>query len=230
MTKIEEVDHSADGVRTRPKVFGVGLMKTGTKTLSQCMRLLNYDHCSYNKECLLLLLDGEKQSITKLFHHYDSFDDWPWPSLYREADAMFPDAKFILTVRESEDVWYTSLLRHYDRGKYNGLPSQKRIYKGIFGYENPHENKEAFVRVYSDHNRKVREYFSGKPGKFLEISWERGDGWAEVCSFLGDDIPKLPLPHANKGTKQKTHNQSQITRKLTRKMRALFKTEDEMRN
>ena len=30
---------------------------------------------------------------------HESFDDWPWPALYREMDDRYPDALFVLTVR-----------------------------------------------------------------------------------------------------------------------------------
>lgn len=202
-----------------PKIFGVGIMKTGTKTLAEVLRRLGYDHCSYNKECLLLLLEGERTALTKIFYHYDSFDDWPWPRLYREAHAMFPDAKFILTVRKSEDAWYNSLLKHYDRGQKNLLASQKNIYKGLFGYESPHENKDAFIKAYIDHNNAVREYFKDQPNRMLEVCWEQGDGWGEICKFLDADLPQTTLPHKNRGGIKKPQISPSSTRKLLQKLK-----------
>jgi hypothetical protein len=38
----------------------------------------------------------------------------------------------------------------------------------------------------------------------LEICWEKGHGWKELCAFLGKDIPKIALPHENKSSSIKS--------------------------
>ncbi|MBS34848.1 MAG: hypothetical protein CMO26_02860 [Thiotrichales bacterium] len=45
----------------------------------------------------------------------------------------------------------------------------------------------------------VREYFSERPDDLLKIFWEHGDGFEQLCRFLGDPTPNTPVPHANRG-------------------------------
>jgi hypothetical protein len=45
----------------------------------------------------------------------------------------------------------------------------------------------------------VQKYFNNQPNKLIVLDWEKGDGWIELCEFLGKPVPSLPFPHANKG-------------------------------
>ena len=92
------------------KVIGVRFHKTGTKTLGQSLRLLGYNHISFDKNFLLLYYQNETGALLKLMEFYDSFEDWPWPYLYKEAYEKFPESKFILTTRKNEEVWFKSLI------------------------------------------------------------------------------------------------------------------------
>ncbi|MYB38989.1 MAG: hypothetical protein F4Y26_16720 [Gammaproteobacteria bacterium] len=33
----------------------------------------------------------------------------------------------------------------------------------------------------------------------LVLDFERGDGWPELCAFLGEPVPDTPFPHVNRG-------------------------------
>jgi hypothetical protein len=44
----------------------------------------------------------------------------------------------------------------------------------------------------------VRQHFAQYPAQFLDVCWEKGDGWEKLCRFLGRDIPEGPFPHANR--------------------------------
>ena len=35
------------------------------------------------------------------------------------------------------------------------------------------------------------------PDDLLEVCWENGDGWNELATFLGCELPTSPFPHAN---------------------------------
>ena len=44
----------------------------------------------------------------------------------------------------------------------------------------------------------VREFFEDKPNNFLEVCWEHGHGWNELCEFLNLNVPKyVDFPHSN---------------------------------
>jgi hypothetical protein len=124
---------------------------------------------------------------------YDSFEDWPWPLLYREFEQRYPDAKFILTMRRDTDTWFRSLVRHAQR---TGPTLARKI---LFGYEMPLEAAEYHMDFYVKHNLAVIDYFSDKPDKLLIVNWEEKADWEPLCSFLGITvIPEIPFPHKNK--------------------------------
>ena len=45
------------------KVFGIGLNKTGTSTLGECLVALGYRHRSYSYELVQQLRRGERQAV-----------------------------------------------------------------------------------------------------------------------------------------------------------------------
>ncbi|CAN5901047.1 hypothetical protein BH24DEI2_BH24DEI2_14060 [soil metagenome] len=178
------------------KVFGIGLSKTGTKTLGICLQRLGYDHFSWNPDFTLQVLRGDLSEAARVAHRHDSFDDLPWPSLYKLMDEHFPDAKFVLTVRENPDVWYRSLVRH---AEYKGATEERKLF---YGHEIPHGYRREDVALYEQHSRDVQTYFKDRPDKLLVICWKRERDWTQLCDFLGVAAPDEPLPHANKRRKR----------------------------
>lgn len=63
----------------------------------------------------------------------------------------------------------------------------------------PLGKKEEHIAVYHRHNRGVRQHFSGREDALLEVCWEEGDGWEELCTFLNRPKPDKPLPHEKRG-------------------------------
>jgi len=174
------------------KVFGIGLNKTGTKTLGACLVHFGYKHKSVDVPAFELYKKGDLNGLFEIIYKYDSFEDWPWPLIYKEVDEKFPDSKFILTIRKTPEIWYKSLCRHaeyYGPGKYR---------KHIYGFEWPHKHKQHHLAFYDKHVEDVTDYFKSQPEKLLIVCWENGDGWEKLSSFLGVDCPKIPLPHTNK--------------------------------
>ena len=95
------------------KVFGIGLNKTGTTTLGTCLERLGYDHVSCRADLLADWRAGRKDTVFAVTDAHQSFEDWPWPLMYRDLSARYgTDAKFILTLRRSPEVWLRSLKMH----------------------------------------------------------------------------------------------------------------------
>ena len=178
----------------RTKVFGIGFHKTGTKTLGACLTRLGYDHHSLDQAAFRDYLEGDLDGVVKRVAAHDSFEDWPWPLLYRELDEQFPGSRFILTTRRDENAWFESLSAHVKRLPAGGFSYRKYIY----GFDNPDKDPVHHIATYLAHNRSVREYFSERPQQLLELCWERGDGWPVLCEFLGYSIPDEPFPHKNR--------------------------------
>jgi len=182
----------AGGCPRDVKVFGIGLHKTGTSTLGACFRILGYRVMGYSQALFeRAVAHDDPAPALEVVERYDAFHDWPWPLIYRELDRQFPGSKFILTVRENTDAWLQSLMQHALRTRPFG-PNRKLVY----GYRYPHKHQQAHIEFYLQHNRQVRKYFEGR-SDFMELCWERGDGWEALCTFLGRPIPDQPFPHFN---------------------------------
>ena len=179
------------------KVFGVGWHKTGTTSLHRALeRLGSARHRGCDPHAFRLLRHGHPAAVLDYAEWFTSFDDWPWPFLYREAYDRWPGARFVLTTRADEDTWYRSLAAHVPRRRGQN-PNGYRYERYIYGTEDVATVEDYARRLYREHNEAVRTFFADKPGALLEICWERGDGWAELCGFLGAPVPDEPFPHAN---------------------------------
>lgn len=179
-------------------MFGIGLNKTGTKTLAACLRQLGFAHLSYRRDLLQKVRDGKLKGVYRAIDAFESFDDWPYPLIYRELAGHYPDARFVLTLRTDADVWLGSLKRHALR-----TPPFNHSRKLVYGRAYPQGNEAHFREFYRRHEREVRAHFAQHgPERLLVLCWERGDGWQELCGFLGLEVPDTPFPHENRQTRK----------------------------
>jgi len=203
-----------DNAPAQAKIFGIGLNKTGTTTLGECGRLLGL-RCTGCSPLLLrdVVRRRDFTRVREAVSRHDLFEDWPWPLIFRELDAMYPGSKFVLTLRESEHAWLESLKSH--AMKTHPVRHSRRL---AYGYSYPHRHAQAHLEFYRRHNDAVREYFRDRPGDLLEVCWERGDGLDKLCNFLGLDTPDAPLPHANKGSDKQVSRLRYMSNRLLSKV------------
>ena len=171
------------------KIFGIGLPKSGSTSLKHALWELGFKKGGMHKfgdpEAEVFISDGMLLPKDK----------------YKSLDVKYPDAKFILTVRESPEVWYDSVdrwARMPRRSNPMGLINQR---KSMYGLEMP--ERKSFISQYVDHCTGVMDYFMTKYGddalsKILLVCWEDGHGWKELCDFLQVPIPDKPFPHKRK--------------------------------
>ncbi|MFP1632409.1 sulfotransferase [Zhengella sp. ZM62] len=175
----------------RTKVFVVGAPKTGTTTAATMLNLLGYRTSSWPVYRLFHCL--QKRDLKALMAEidaHDAFEDLPWTVLYRVVDQACPGSKFILTVR-NEDKWIRSMV------SYNGFwpDPARRFLMGLAapaGFEGEHR------AWYRRHNASVIEWFRDRPSDLLVVDWESGQGWNELCAFLGCTPPGADMPHARR--------------------------------
>lgn len=190
----------------KTKVFGIGWAKTGVTTLGRCLRELGYRHHGQRLD-LVDDLGGDSGSgewpladlsrILAVAAAHDAFTDWPWILLYRRLDEAFPGSRFVLTLRDP-DRW----LRSY-RSMIARLPpatpellARRRI---LYGLPFPDVTDAMLLERRARHDAAVREWFRDRPESLLEVDWEAGDGWQQLCGFLGEPVPAISFPHENKG-------------------------------
>lgn len=174
----------------RPKVFGIGFHKTGTKTLAAALGQLGYKVAGPNGVRNPKIKDEVYSMAFQLVAQYDAFQDNPWPIIYRELDVKYPGSKFILTLRPTES-WIRSVVQHFGT---SSTPMREWIY-GV-GY--PKGNEDIYISRYERHNREVIEHFRSRPHDLLVLRIAEGEGWLRLCNFLGHEIPAADFPHLNK--------------------------------
>jgi hypothetical protein len=179
------------------KVFGVGWAKTGTTTLGRCLTELGFDHQGRAFELLDDLATGDKRRVHDVVARHDSFDDWPWILLFRELDAGWPGSRFVLTIREP-DEWLRSY-RNMLRAPGANSPRETARRRQIYGLPFPDVTDAQLLERYERHNQEVMSWFVDRPEALLVVDWSKGDGWPELCGFLGRPVPDGPFPWANQG-------------------------------
>jgi Sulfotransferase domain len=204
-----------------PKVFGVGFQKTGTSSLDAAFRILGYR----TDRGVFINTPGKKSSVfiappltdakvlervLPVAREKEAFSDNPWPLLYREFDSLFPDSKFVLTVREP-GAWLASLLRHFGN-------AQSDMLEWIYGCRSVRGNEARCLELYEAHNAAVRSHFASRPGALLEFDIEKQPYWNELCDFLGKPIPAQPFPRANTAI-ERQRKQSGVWRMLKKAAR-----------
>jgi hypothetical protein len=188
--------HDSPAVSPRAKVFGIGWAKTGTTTLGRCFEILGYSHQSQNLALLPQVLRGDFSKTLRIAASKESFEDWPWPLVYREMDSAFPGSRFVLTTRAPER-WlasYRTMLAS------QGPPTSelKAIRCQLFGVDPAIATDEELLSRFLAHNAEVFKYFNNRPGDLLVVDWESGDSWEKLCEFLNAPVPNAPFPHLNR--------------------------------
>ena len=131
------------------------------------------------------------QLLQTVVDKYKALSDTPVVLFYKKLDLLYPNAKFILTVREMSD-WLTSCKRHFQPKFTGGLFDQLNY--EIYGTTTFDEAK--FIETYNSHIADVREYFNGRDD-LLEINICAGEGYESLCEFLGIDTPDTAFPQLN---------------------------------
>ncbi len=180
-----------------PKIFGIGFNKTGTTTLKHCYEELHLTPIAptggeqIKRLTHKIFDDNDYEPMLKKAKKYRSFEDRPWNiwEAYRHLDERFPGSLFILTVREPEN-WWRSVERWISVSK----PWMAQRYRAHLRSDNL--LPESMISAYQSYNQEVREYFANTD-RLLEINFEAGQGWPELCTFLNVPLPQKPIPHVN---------------------------------
>ncbi len=172
------------------KIFGIGFHKTGTTSLIQALKILEYK-CkgSFGVSDPDISRNVYDRAFSQV-DNYDAFIGHPWTVIFRELDERYPGSKFILTLRPAEK-WIASMTKHF-----GGETTPMRTW--VYGAGCPEGNEQIYISRYEQHSRDVIEHFKNRPEDLLVLRLTEGDGWDKLCPFLGKDIPGVDFPYANK--------------------------------
>lgn len=182
----------------RPMIFGIGLSKTGTTSLTEAIRILGYSasHWEYPKTILKYKSGQLFVNCNRLLINCHGYTDTPIARTYKLLDSVFPNSKFILTIRE-EESWFNS----YEN--FLGILAQKKSVSEITDnlhyelYGSIHPNKSQNIKAFIEHRETVKEYFKDRQDDLLIMNIMAGDGWEKLCPFLGVPIPNQAFPRKN---------------------------------
>ncbi|CAF1120975.1 unnamed protein product [Rotaria sordida] len=195
------------------RVIGVGLPRTGTSSLKNALEILGFGPYHHMTELLkkpeqgkifAQILDGYEADFRELLKGYQSSVDVPTALFYKELHQIYPKAKLILTVRDSNEQWFQCFknsiapiwldnlffINIYPLRNLRRLcvVARKMAKKWIneYGEIGPH--------IHELHNTRVIK--ENKPDELLVFNVK--EGWTPLCKFLNVPIPQdIPFPNGN---------------------------------
>ncbi|WP_420430976.1 sulfotransferase family protein [Hyphobacterium sp.] len=186
----------------KPMVFGLGLSRTGTRSLTAGLQMLGWDtsHYPIDEDTYTELAYGQ-YDLTLLKYH-DGLTDITTVPYYQQLDKQYPGSKFILTVRD-EAGWLRSCQNHWfnrpafkhtdDPDEETHLLMRQLLRAAVYGCYN--YQPERFKWVYERHVREVKDYFKDRPGDLLILNVCNGEGFEKLAPFMGVPVPVEPFPH-----------------------------------
>jgi hypothetical protein len=203
------------------KLIGAGLPRTGTLSQKVALEMLGLAPCYHMVNVLADLdkvrqwcraLDGDAQ-WEEIFEDSQATVDWPGSYFYAELVEAYPDAKVLLSVRDSEG-WERSM-RETIWGMFYGdilirdlssarvrVDEEWRAFIELMlemwkrgglidnGAETTPESMRAAMERF---NQQVQDTV---PSDRLLV-WSVSDGWEPLCEFLELPVPDTPFPHLN---------------------------------
>jgi Sulfotransferase domain len=178
----------------RPRVFCIGLNKTGTSSFHAAMEILGLNSLHWGGPAIRRAVEAALHEGRPLLSHLDPAIDAlsdvePVSKHFDALDEQYPRSSFVLTVRPV-DEWIDSRRRHVER---NLARQEAGEYHGSFLVV----DEDGWRNEWHSHVDRARRYFAGRP-EFLEVDLTGGVGWEPLCKLLDLPEPSVPFPWANR--------------------------------
>lgn len=182
-------------------IFGIGLPKSGTRSLSQALNMLGYvgSHHDHDWRHDLMKLHPKRT------HDKKRYIVLPEPQAAGALKDVLPDAKFICTVRNL-DEWLNSATNNWrPRTPASSRNKPKSILRDLGWHEflGTLDPSSALLEdVWYGWHARVDEWFKDSPARLLKINVCDGEGWEPLCKFLNHaPMPSKPFPFVGKAKK-----------------------------
>ncbi len=188
------------------EVIGAGFGRTGTLSLKLALEKLGVGPCHHMMEVIgkpehiqlwQQAAEGVNVDWSEVFAGYQSAVDWPVCAFWKELAEVYPEAKFILSLRDA-NKWFDSAdatifagMRKFDGKDPHGKMVNTLVVENTFGGNV--DDRASAIEVFEKHNEEVRNTL---PADRLLV-FEAADGWAPLCEFLGVPVPNEPYPRSN---------------------------------
>ncbi|HET7035104.1 MAG TPA: sulfotransferase [Thermomicrobiaceae bacterium] len=196
------------------KVFGIGLSRTATMSLTSALRALGFPALHFPSDArtrdeiyrYFEAVDDARDARLELsiLAEYDALTDIPVCCTYQGLDRAYPGSRFILT-RRDKDAWLRSCERFWSQMVMPFIEANSgsdfvrylcaintRVYGRVCF------DQAAFSRAYDEYHAGVRDYFRDRPGQLLTLDVAAGEGWEKLAPFLDRPIPDEPFPMENR--------------------------------
>jgi Sulfotransferase domain len=193
------------------QVIGVGLHRTGSLSVKVALERLGFGPCYHGFEYVgradqlaawqeAFDRDGDVD-WRRIFDEYRSAIDWPTIYFWDRVVEAHPQAKVLLTVRDSAS-WYDShvaslqaIAELEDSGLVPDDPGHRALLLRALSatFSDRLFDRGHAIQVFDAHYRRVRETV---PAERLLV-YRPSDGWDPLCRFLGVDVPDEPFPRVN---------------------------------
>lgn len=205
--------------KNRQKFFCIGLNKTGTTSLKKAFEDLDFK-LGNQRKAEKLLRDIRNKNYRKLMKYCDTaevFQDVPFSffNVYKVLYEKYPDAKFILTTRDSPEQWVNSItMFHAKKFSNNSVATAQELKKAKYVWpgwmweameynfnisEKDPYNLENLVKMYIKYNQEVKEFFSDSKN-FIELNLGEKKSYKKFTDFIDVDSPYLNFPWENRTT------------------------------
>jgi len=172
-------------------IFGIGMNKTGTSSLTNALYDLGFPCLHSAKKAKAAVRANQVSGFAPLHpldRQYMAFCDSPINYMFRELDAAYPGSRFILTIRDMEP-WVVSRMSQFG------------------------SSAERHRQEWHEHVAAVLAYFSERQSDLLVYDLCGGEGWPPLCRFLHVPIPEHPFPWKNKTGKKRRRRFEQMLRR-----------------
>ncbi len=206
-------------LKKESKIFCIGRNKTGTTSLAKALSDLGFK-VAPQEPAAVLIDDWARRNFTRLVdfckHSGQVFQDHPFsfPYTFQAMDEHFPNSKFILTIRNTPEEWYDSLVRFHSKCFANGaIPTKAHLIDAEYGYkglmwkinklvygisDDDIYNKEILIEHYNTHNAIVMDYFKYRPEDLLILNVSEKEAYKKLCFFLNKDVVMDNFPWENR--------------------------------
>jgi hypothetical protein len=205
------------------KVIGAGFGRTGTMSLKVALETLGFGPCYHMIEVFEHpehvdfwqgAWRGEPVDWDGFLNGYEATVDWPACTFYEDLLERHPDAKVLLSVRDSESWNERTRNTIYE---INRITAGSRLSRAIFAFvglfvpgvfeigrmgneiiwqgtfDGKFEDKYQAIEIFNRHNEEVKRRVP--PDRLLV--YEVNEGWGPLCEFLGVEEPDKPFPRLN---------------------------------
>ena len=136
----------------------------------------------------------------KLIDRFSAAVDYPLCLYYKELLGLSPNAKVILSIRDSPEQWEKSVRNTIFPTTPRPVPEKiPEFFKAFRSKLIRRHGFDVFSvetdvkKVYTDWRKEVEEWV--KPENLLILNPR--DGWEPLCKFLQVPVPEVPYPVSN---------------------------------